>query len=87
MSIKVTPEYLLCARPVLGSRVSGSHTALGSLPSQSSGSRGKGAGRTVNRIINKGKQESVPGETSRGGDRVVREASRGAVFDIWVKGV
>ena len=62
-------------------------TQLWGLPSQSSGSRGKGTGRTVNRIINKGKQEGVPGETSRGGDQVVREASQGAVFDIWVKGV
>ena len=41
---------------------------LWDLPSWSSGSRGKQAGRKVNRIINNGKRGCVPEETSRGGD-------------------
>ena len=38
------------------------------LPSRSLGSRGKHAGRKVNRIINNSKWGCVPEETSRGGD-------------------
>lgn len=41
-------------------------TQLWALPSWSSGSRGKHAGRKVNRIINNGKRGCVPEETSRG---------------------